>query len=97
MTNKPVITIEDFSRLLTELGADGPLDPHGWFDRNNLDEKIEDAIIQSAGRGSLELMLEGSMSGDRPGEVMANVCATMMLSGFALGWEMRKQYGAGDE
>lgn len=91
MVDKPVITYADFGRLLTEhyqsLNADT------WFRDHGFEEQAEQALVRAAVAIYPRLMLEGMLSGDDEGETLDNVAATLMVAGFALGWEFHKQIG----
>lgn len=94
---KPEITVEDFTSLCAEVNMTSSAS--GWFKRNGLAEDIEGAIVHSARRGMSDLMMALILDQDdrSPGESFGNICATMMVAGFALGWETHKQFGGGHD
>jgi hypothetical protein len=90
--SKPLITVQDFQRLLTE-HEQSDVHPSDWFDTEGLDKDVFRLLVKAAQHGFPELMLEGAEQGDDPRKIMGDMCATFLLSGFALGWETHKQYG----
>ena len=94
MTDRPPITHEDFGRLLKERGL-ADLDPLEWFARCGFDEEVPEQLIRAAGRGFMEIFVEAILADDKnPTQVMQDVAATLMLAGFAMGWDSHEQFGA---
>jgi hypothetical protein len=92
---KPQITYEDFRRLLTERNLNDD-DPFDWFEERGFDEKIPRSLVAASGRGFVDILVE-TMTSDNPDKnALENIASTLMLAGFALGWETREQFGGGD-
>lgn len=93
MTDRPPITREDFSRLLTERGLKD-IDPLEWFEQRGFDQEVPEQLIRSAGQGFMEILVGGILMDEgNPTQVMRDVAATLMLAGFAMGWDAHQQFG----
>lgn len=93
MTEKPTITIADFTRLLRELHEVGGVPEEDWFEKHGIEDEVVDKIGQSAAMSFLETMEEGMRGGDSVPAAFGKVLGAIMLSGFALGWETCEQLG----
>jgi hypothetical protein len=82
--------------MLTERGLKD-IDPLEWFAERGFEPDVPEQLIRAAGRGFMEILVNGILSDDgTPSEVMADVAATIMLAGFAMGWDAHEQFRGGD-
>lgn len=100
---KPVVTHEDFSRFLKEGFGDGEgpiMAIENWFEDHGLSEEVEQGLVRCGMDGMGPLLMfamsdSGASTMEEKIDVIKSIAATMLISGFTLGWEACTQFGGG--
>lgn len=95
MTDRPVVTLDDIERLISELNAKDEDSYQDWFEEKGIDKEVEKVMIEWAKKGMVDLFMEAATHDARLTKVavMEAVVATFLISGFTMGWEAHEQFG----